>query len=359
MTDIVKRRSLVFYTNAQKPELITTDLDLNSCYKPDEIVVKVHYAAFNPIDYILYKMASSWFASKKAVKTFGRDFIGEVVKVGKNVPADEFSVGDKVAGLFQHLFGESGTMSDYLIFDPKAHKSIAKIDSEKVPISPENGAWPLVFGTSYQALTSFELKKDVDWTKKDKRVLIVGASTATGIMAVQIAKKELGAAAVDGICSAASFERNKEFGFDTLFDYKSENVTQDVIDHVSKVGVKYDVIYDCCGNSYFFNCMDQVLKPKNENSYYVSIAGDSKINYASPAFPSIVGAVKKWFIRCYRYHQLLLQPNADVAKMGIKMITEKNLTVPVDTVYQPEDYEKAFDKLTSAKAKGKVVVSFV
>ncbi len=73
-----------------------------SAIKPKEILVKVHAAAINPVDYKLPKLLPL------AGKGVGLDFAGEVVQVGAGVQT--LKVGDAVFGI-----GKDGTLAEYCV----------------------------------------------------------------------------------------------------------------------------------------------------------------------------------------------------------------------------------------------------
>ncbi|KAH3901223.1 Yim1p SCDLUD_002709 [Saccharomycodes ludwigii] len=352
---LVKRRSITFVNNATAPKLTITELNISNCYSADEILIKVHSAAFNPVDILLASFANSWL-SARTDKTFGRDFSGEVIKVGSNVQG--YDVGDHVCGLFEHLYGTEGTMSDYLILNPTKTKALGKFELSKGSVyTPEvydkYCSWPLVFGTAFQGLLNYTLTKSIWKEDQSRKILVVGASTSVGTCVVQIAKKYLDISVVDGICSAASFERNKQLGYDTLFDYHSD----DLVDQIVANSNKYDVIYDCCGNSYFSQCMDKVLKPKDTGSYYVTIVGDQKMNYKNPKI-NFVSNLRKLVYCTYNYHVLKLEGSKDFIDVGLDMLSKGELNLPIDSLCEPEEFEKAIDRLESNNAKGKIVVRF-
>lgn len=357
MSQKVANRSIVFYNSQSPPSVITEELDLENCFSPSELVVKIHAAALNPVDFLLQGFAYSWLVGK-GPKGFSRDYSGEVVKVGANVK--DFKVGDKVSGLFQHLYGKQGTLCDYLILDPVKQPAISKLAAAGHAEYDDyvvNAAWPLVFGTAYQGLTNFGQNLG-----PDSKVLVIGASTSVSNALIQIAKNRMKIGTVVGICSKKSFEYNKKLGYDYLAAYDDgstvENVKQIMKNNMGNE--KFDLIFDSVGNSEFFECINDVLKDKCQNSHYVSITGDKKLNYSNPrirdSLPGWESIRRIGPFRKYNYKLLLLKPEATFAKIGSEMIAQKQFVPAVDSVYAFEDYSKAFERLKSNKAKGKVVI---
>ena len=129
--------------------------------KAKEILVKVHAAAINPVDYKLPKILSM------TGKGIGLDFSGEIVQLGKNV--QDLKVGDAVYGI-----GSSGTLAEYCIAEAsKVSKKPASIDHTSA------AALPTVGLTSLQALRDNGLVSGA-------RLLVLGASGGCGLAGVQV-----------------------------------------------------------------------------------------------------------------------------------------------------------------------------
>lgn len=146
------------------------------------------------------------------------------------------------------------------------------------------------FGTAYGVLYDQGQKLG-----PDSKILVNGASTA--VSNVQIAKKELKIGTVIGICNSKSFECNKETGFDHLIAYEKGNVVEEVQKYLDNdlEGAKFDLIFDSVGTSQFFPTIDKLLKPMNEGSYFVTSAGNYKVDYKGSLLNGInFFPLKKW-----------------------------------------------------------------
>lgn len=358
MSNVVNRA--ISFINSRTPATITSKkIDLDHCFKDTEIVVKIHAASLNPIDLMVHNF--SWrLPFNSHPKAFSRDYAGVIVRVGDKVDS-KWKVDDRVVGCFFHVYGEQGTLSDYLILNPNEQKAIAHIhDTTKQDPTYDpfilNASWPLVFGTAYTALFDYNQRLG-----PDSKILVIGASTSVSYALVQIAKKTLNVGTVVGICSSQSFEYNKTAGFDHLVPYDQGPITEEVGKLLvgSLKNEKFDLIFDSVGNKDFFPVVDKFLKPKSENSYYISIAGDNKLNFNGHPFGvtsirSLLRSANPF--KGYNYSFEVLPCKQEYMDLGVKLVTEGKYVPKIDSVYDFDDYQKAMDRLKSNRAKGKVVI---
>lgn len=353
---MVSSRAVTYINKSTPATLVKKELDLDSCYGKDELVIEVHAASLNPIDLLVHAFAS-WPVVGSDVKTYSRDYSGIIVKRGDNVDP-KWKVGDKVNGFFNHLYGREGSLTDYLVLNPKQQCAIAHMNKPAESKYNEfivNAAWPLVFGTAYSALFNYGQKLG-----PDSKILIIGASTSVSYAMLQIAKHEIGIKTVVGVCSSKSIEYNKKLGYDYLATYDQGPI----IESVGKILVgdlnneKFDLIFDSVGNSEFFPVLDRFLKPKKENSYYISIAGDKKINYSHPrlrdTFSTLVRVLNP--LKCYNYASFFVASQENYMQLGAKMIREGTYQPLIDSVYPLVDFQQAIDRQKSNRAKGKIVI---
>ncbi|CCD26483.1 uncharacterized protein NDAI_0H03100 [Naumovozyma dairenensis CBS 421] len=379
MASIVTRKAVTFINNQTPATITESTLDLDKCYNENEIVIEVHAAALNPVDFLLHEFSNPRLSTKNP-KGYSRDYSGIIVRKGAKV-APIWDIGDHVNGMFSHVYGEQGTLTNYLILDPVKQSSIshivqnssAAIDvGKKVPDEIEdrsgtkrddfvkNAAWPLVFGTAYSCL----MEQGQVWDK-DSRILVLGASTAVSNCLVQIAKNQLHVGTVVGICSSKSLTYNKEIGFDYTVAYDQGDGfianLRELMKTPEFVGKKFDLICDSVGTSEFFPVIQEFLKPRNENSYYVTVSGNEKYDYKNPTlgnFVTISGPVRRfnpW--RTFNYKGIIVSPNQAYMDLGNRMITLGRFAPRIDSVYKFEEFQEAIDRLRSNRAKGKVVIT--
>lgn len=362
----VNQRSVTFINNTTAASITEKEIDLDSCYDENEIVIEIHSAALNPIDFLVQQLAKPWIVGG-GLKTFSRDFAGVIIRRGEKVDA-KWSIGEEVNGLFSHLYGDRGSLSNYLVLNPSL-KAISKLVESSV-LNKEvttkynrfdiAASWPLVFGTAYAGLTYYNKVFN-----EDSKILVIGASTQVSNCLVQIAKNHLKVGTVVGICNENSFDYNKQFGYDYLASYNNGKTLENVKDIIeSKLnGEKFDMIFDCVGNNEFFPVMEKYLKPRSTGAYFVTIVGDSKLNYTeytSLKDVLLTGISSKWRscnpFRGYNYYYTFVKDDQQWADLGSKMIRAGTYKPQIDSVYEFEEYEKAMNRLKSNRAKGKVIV---
>ncbi|KAF2849571.1 oxidoreductase-like protein [Plenodomus tracheiphilus IPT5] len=210
---------------------LRTDVPLPKLPGDDWILVKTKAVALNPTDWKSIENAPSPGA------IVGCDYAGNVTEVGKAVT--KFKVGDKVAG-----FARGG--------DPADHSNGAFAEHIKAKfgiqikvsdnISFESAATLGVgISTVGQALyQELGLPFPPEKVKEPTTLLIYGASTATGTLAVQFAK--LTGLKVIATASPHNFDLVRKLGADQVFDYKDPECG----DKIRKAtDDKLKLVFDC------------------------------------------------------------------------------------------------------------------
>ncbi|KAK0717742.1 putative zinc-binding oxidoreductase ToxD [Lasiosphaeria miniovina] len=205
--------------------------------RDDYVLVKVKAVALNPTDWKHIDFGGL------AGATSGCDFAGVVEEIGSKV-TKAWKKGDRIAG-FAHggnaLQLEDGGFAEYLV---------AKGDLWlKIPdgVSDEDAS-TLGIGitTVGQALyQSLKLPLPGASTKAGVPLLIYGASTATGTLAVQFARLS-GCSSIIATCSPSNFELVKSLGADAVFDYKDPECAAKIRAHTA--GAPLGLALDCIGD---------------------------------------------------------------------------------------------------------------
>ena len=229
------------YDNYGLPDV----LELREIEKPtpkeDEVLVKVHAASVNAMDYrfltgtpYLARMMAGLLRPKH--KVLGLDVAGQVEAVGANFK--QFQPGDEVFALSLIL----GAFAEYICVPESQLLMVLK----QASISFEEAA-----SVPFSALSAQTCLRDLGQIRTGQKVLINGASGAVGTFAVQIAKSY--GAEVTGVCSTRNLELVRSIGADQVIDY-----TQD--DFAKNEG-RYNLIIDAVRNRSFSDCR-RALSPQ-------------------------------------------------------------------------------------------------
>ena len=198
--------------------------------RENEIVIKNHAVAVNPIDWILQGVGSFIFPWIKYPFILGSDLAGEVVEVGTGVT--RFKVGDRVLG---HAVGSAKTRNSAAEGAFQTYTVVLAHMAAPLPstLSCEN-ACVLPLGLSTAACGLFQkdylaLQSPSATPKPTGETLLVwGGSTSVGSNAIQLAV----AAGYEVVTTASprNFDYVKTLGASQVFDYHSKTVVQDVIE---------------------------------------------------------------------------------------------------------------------------------
>ena len=199
----------------------------------DQILIKAVAFAANPAD---WKMEV--FGLSKEGRVTGMDVSGIVEKIGKNV--NDFKVGDYVSTFKGGSSTEQGAFSEYVIGDARAtikydkagFDSTDKLSDASQPtglIKSFEGAASVTLGLatiglSFSHYLKLNPKKD---SNKASTILIWGGATATGFLAIQVAKLVYGLNVVT-TASSKHHATLKQIGADATFDYKDKDVVEQI-----------------------------------------------------------------------------------------------------------------------------------
>ena len=297
--------------------------------KDDEVLVKVHAAAANPLDWhrmrgapFLARLSEGFFKPKNPL--LGADIAGEVEAVGTNVR--QFKPGDEV-------FGEigAGGFAEYACAPERLFASKpANLSFE------EAAAVPVVAFTALQGL------RDAGKIQAGQTVLVNGASGGVGTFAVQIAKAY--GAEVTGVCSTRNLDMVRSIGADHVIDYTQEDFTRN--------GQQYDLIYDAVGNRSVADYR-RALRPGGR----CVVAGFTSLMRLFQVV--VLGA---WASRTGSKSIGLMGTARPIQKdlMAIKELLETGKVVPViDRRYPLKDTAEAIRYLEAGHAQGKVIITVV
>lgn len=280
---------------------------------PTEVLVKVHAAGVNPVD---WKVRRSGGFLGSPPFTVGWDVSGTVTAVGRGVT--RFAVGDEVFGMprFPH---EAAAYAEY-VTAPARHFAAKPV----VLSHTEAGALPLA------GLTAWQVLHDTALLEPAQRVLVPAAAGGVGHVAVQIAKA-LGAYVI-ATASPAKHDFVHSLGADEILDYTSVDVPSAATDVdlvLGLVGTQAKDLLTC-------------LRP-----------GGLMVTLTSDTDPGIVTAGEDLGVRVVDF---LAEPDhAGLAHLST-LVTQGALRVHVSRTFPLAEASLAHAELESGHTTGKIVL---
>jgi NADPH:quinone reductase-like Zn-dependent oxidoreductase len=310
------------------PEVLRlTDVD-TPAPKANELLVKVHAAALNPLDWHLVRGAPfpirlmlGGLRGPKRPRIVGADFAGTVAAMGSDVAG--FAVG-------QPVFGTSeSTLAEYVA-----------VAADKAALKPERVTFEQAAGCGVAALTALQMVRDKAQVRSGQRILIVGAGGGIGTFAVQIAKS-LGAH-VTGVQSTGALDLVRSLGADEVIDYTREDFTAG--------DARYDAVLDNVSTRELKDVL-RVVKP---GGTLVPNGGGSPEQGVS--MPQLLRTMLKRPFISQRIAFFVTRPTPGDLQLLADMMQAGTLTPVVDTVYPFTEAADAMRRLEAGHPHGKIVV---
>ncbi|KAJ5546443.1 hypothetical protein N7494_004028 [Penicillium frequentans] len=302
----------------------TTDFPTPSPSKlaPNEVLVKIAYTGFTPTASTLPAIIPPWI-QKDGIAIPELEFSGTIVALGSSTIRPEIQLGTPVFGgtsLEILLRRGSGTLAGYCPC-PVDQLSVvpAGMDLEHAVALAGNGV------TAVQVV-------DAAGVKRGDKVFVNGGSGGAGSMILQVARDRVGKTGiVISSCSGGNVELVKSLGADEVIDYRQHDPLHEYL--VKEHGeTRFDAIVD---------------KAQSANGSLFAFAWAMILNLALPAW---LGGTPR------RYQMVMGTPGVDVMAR-VKKLAEDGVLVPIiDSTWEMEDALKAYEKLHSQRARGKVIV---
>lgn len=296
--------------------------------REDELLVRVHAAAVNPLDwhYLQGKprlMRLDAGIGRPVSTSVGVDFAGTVQAVGSAVR--DFKPGDAVFG------SRRGSFAEYLVV--RETSSVVRL--------PDAIAFEQAAATPIAALTALQALRDAGQVTTGKRVLINGASGGVGSFAVQIAKS-LGAE-VTGVSSARNAELVRSLGADHHIDYATEDF--------SAAGRRYDVIIDNVGNRSLADMRSALV----EDGILVMVTGPKSNQWFGPLLRMLGAQLSAPFVSQTQV-TLFAESNREDLAILRDMLEAGSLRAVIDRRFSLAEVPEAIEYLEQGRTRGKNVV---
>ena len=309
----------------------TDVLEYDDVEKPspaaDEVLIKVHFAAVNPLDWH-YLHGTPYFMrlisglGRPTDSGLGVDLAGTVEEVGSNVT--RFKPGDEVFG------GGSGAYAEYVI---------VREDGPRV-MKPANVSFEQAATVGIAGVTALQALRDKGRLQPGQKVLINGASGGVGTFAVQIAKSM--GAEVTGVCSTRNVEMVRSIGADHVIDYKKDDYTEG--------DQRYDLIIDMVGN-HSLRKNRRVLSPEG----VLVMVGGSTGNWLSALAEPLKALIYSKFVDQQFVMILAELKQQDLTIIG-DMIAAGLVTPVIDRRYPLSEVASAIEYSEKGHARGKIII---
>ncbi|KAF8865176.1 putative zinc alcohol dehydrogenase [Acephala macrosclerotiorum] len=292
----------------------------------DQVVVQVISMSLNPAD---YKVPEMGLAAKLIISTPsspGIDFCGRVVDVGSAVK--DFSSGQLVFGCLGRPM-QFGPLAEYLVCPSQSIAPLPK------GVDPDIAASIGTAGqTAYQVLKPPATAGD--------RIFINGGSGGCGMFCIQIAK--ILGWHVTTSCSTRNVALCQDLGADEVIDYTKV----DVIQTLKEMGPVFGRVLDNVGTpeSLYREC-HHFLRPGHN---YVQVTATILSAARQLLQPGFLGGGK-------RKLDLVVLSGKQTALIQLgEWVQEGKIKVIIDSTFEFEDALKAYEKLRTHRARGKIVV---
>jgi NADPH:quinone reductase-like Zn-dependent oxidoreductase len=308
--------------------------------KPDEILVQVHAAGLNPIDYMIPKGTFKPMLKFQLPATMGSDLAGVVVEVGSRVT--RFKPGDAV---FASIFDlGTGALAEFAVVPENA-----------AALKPANLDFVQAASIPMVGLTSWQALKERAQIKRGQKIFIPAGSGGIGTFAIQLAKY-LGAK-VGTTTSTSNVALVQSLGADEVIDYKQQEFEKVLRDYDAMLGtVRGDAIEKSL----------RILKPKSK---VVSLIGPPDVAFARARgmnflMKFVFGLLSRKIIRHARkrgveYSFLFVHPDGQqLVEIG-ELLKAGRIRPVIDKVFPFDQAKEALAYLEKGRAKGKVVVQLI
>ena len=315
----------IVYTEYGPPEVLQLREVEKPTPKDNEVLVKVHAASVNAIDY-RFLTGTPYIARimagllKPKYKILGTDVAGRVEAVGVNFKL--FQPGDDVFGLSFNF----GGFAEYLCV-PEAQMQMV--------LKPASTSFEEAATVPFAALTALTCLRDCGQIQPGQKVLINGASGGVGTFAVQIAKSF--GTEVTGVCSTRNLDMVHSIGADQVIDYTQEDFAQNE--------GRYDLIYDAVRKRSFSDCR-RALSPQG---IYVTTAW-SPVLALQGQWVSMTGSQKM-------VPMPMTRPGKEDLHELKELLEDGKISPVIDRRYTLSEVPEALRYYGKGHARGKVVIT--
>jgi NADPH:quinone reductase len=326
-------KAVVMTARGGPDTLLTAEIPVPRIIKPHDVLVRLHAAALNPVD---YKVRTHGGYGEHPV--LGCDGAGVVAAIGTDV--GRFAVGDAVYFVNGGYGTEQGTYAQYAVIDERyIARKPASLDFEAA------AAVPLVSITAWEAL------HDRAEIRSGQSVLVHAGAGGVGHVAVQLAA--LAGARVAATVSGEDKARiARSLGASETIDYRKQSVPDAVRAWTGGRGA--DVVFDTVGGSTFDSSVELLA---TYGTLVTCVARNWPAADASGAMQQNVRLAFTWMPapQVFGLHEARVR-QTDILERVARSIDEGRLRVIVGATYPLDAIAEAHSALESGAVTGKIVL---
>jgi NADPH:quinone reductase-like Zn-dependent oxidoreductase len=304
---------------------------------PNGVLVQVHAASVNPVDWKLRQGLLDAVMPMVFPVIWGRDLSGVVTEVGPSVTL--FKPGDEVYGMKDGYVAKTyrGTYAEYVVVP---EKSLAP--------KPKNLSYEEASAVPASALTAWQAMVNQGKLKPGQRVLIHAGAGGVGVMAIQIAK------AFGAYVAATASTRNQDFlrdlGADLAIDYTREKF--------DKIRPKFDLVLDGVGKSVWADSF-RVLKVGGRLvtlTMPIPEQSTGKLKFFATAISGLAGGVARGFVTGKRLLVTRVKPRGGELEKISALIEAGKVRPVVEKVFALDQIAEAHQVSERGHVRGKLVM---
>jgi len=286
--------------------------------KEDEVLVEVHAASVNPVDWKQRKGNHKLFLKASFPIVPGYDISGRIVECG--IKVSNFKEGDEVFCRLTNRFG--GAFAEY-----------AAARESSLSLKPKNldhihaAAIPLAGQTALQAL------RDKGRIKPGQKILIIGAAGGVGHYALQLSK--IFGTETTAVCSSRHGKLLSLLRPDHHIDYHKEDYLQ--------ANKYYDIIFDAAGVKTFLSCKT-ILVP---GGIYITVLPRPKL---------LVHKLIALFTKGKKVKTLVQKSQRSDLEFLKELAEEEKLISVIDSIHPLDKVSEAHRRAESYNTEGKIII---
>ncbi len=318
------------YTKFGPPEVVRIQDVPEPTPRGDEVLIRVHATTVTTADWrvrarampapvftLIAPLVLGVFGPRKRV--LGTECAGVVEAVGAGVTT--FKPGDRVVAVVGAKFG--------------AHAELVCVRQDAAIVKePANLTFNEAVAIPFGGLVALHCLRDLAELQPGQRVLVIGASGAIGVAAVQLAT-HMGAE-VTGVCSAANIDRVRALGASAVIDRNTQDYTLGP--------AVFDVVIDTVGATSFARCKGVVRR----GGQFIAV---------------LMGLTEFWQMAWTRFvgsrrvrGAIVVEKKADLAHL-MALAEAGHLKPVIDSTYPFTEIVSAHRRVDTGRKVGSVVVT--